>query len=51
MSSRKTRGKKKKLIKKNNLSDAPVWASIRKYGMKRSRTRRIRVNKGKHWRD
>ncbi len=51
MASRKTKGKKRRLIKKNDLSDAPVWASIRKYGMKRSRTRRIRVNKGKHWRD
>ncbi len=51
MPSRKTKGKKRRLIKKGNLSDAPIWASIKKYGMKRSRTRRIRVNKGKHWRD
>ncbi len=51
MASRKTKGKKRRLIKKNRLSDAPIWASIRKYGMKRSRTRRIRVNKNRHWRD
>ncbi len=51
MPSRKTKGKKRKLIKRGNISDAPIWASIRKYGMKRSRTRRIRVNKGKHWRE
>jgi ribosomal protein L39E len=51
MGSRKTKGKKKRLIKKGRYSDAPIWASIRKYGMKRSRRRRIRVNKEKHWRD
>jgi len=51
MSSRKTKGEKKKLVKKGDVSDAPVWASIKKYGMKRSRTRRIRVNKDNHWRD
>lgn len=51
MSSRKSKGKKKKLVKKNKYSDAPIWATIRKYGMKRSRTRRIRVNKDKDWRD
>ncbi|MFP4045762.1 MAG: hypothetical protein ACLFS3_01755 [Candidatus Aenigmatarchaeota archaeon] len=51
MASRKSKGKKKKLIKKGKVSDAPIWATIKKYGMKRSRSRRIRVNKTKHWRD
>lgn len=51
MSSRKSQGKKKNLIKKSKYSDAPIWATIKKFGMKRSRSRRIRVNKKKHWRD
>ena len=51
MASRKTKGKKKKLIKKNKISDAPIWASIKKFGLKRSMRRRIRVNKSKNWRD
>lgn len=51
MASRKSKGKKKKLVKKGNYSDAPIWASIKKFGMKRSRSRRIRVNKEENWRD
>ncbi|MFH0832295.1 MAG: hypothetical protein V1900_01045 [Candidatus Aenigmatarchaeota archaeon] len=48
MSKNKTFGKKIKLIaaKKQN---APRWADIKKYSLKRARTRRIRVSK-KHWR-
>ena len=50
MASRKTKGKKKKLIaaKKRN---APRWADIRKFGLKRAIRRRIRIDKVKHWRE
>lgn len=51
MASRKSRGRKKRIVKKGKTSDAPVWASIKKFGMKRSMRRRIRVNKDKHWRE
>ncbi len=42
-------GKKLKLIAARKQS-APRWADIRKFGMKKARTRRIRV-RVKHWRD
>jgi len=48
MASRKTHGKKMKLIAARKQS-APRWADIRKYSLKRARTRRIRVSV-KHWR-
>jgi hypothetical protein len=44
------RGKKKRLISRAKVTSAPLWASLRKYGMKRSRTRRVRVLGEKHWR-
>ena len=48
VSSRKVSGKKIKLIaiRKQN---APRWADIKKFSLKRARTRRIRTT-GKHWR-
>jgi hypothetical protein len=48
MATRKKSGKKTKLIalRKRN---APRWADIKKYSLKRARTRRIRVS-AKHWR-
>jgi hypothetical protein len=48
MGSLKKAGQKKKLIaiRKQN---APRWADIRKYNLKRARSRRIRVIT-KHWR-
>ena len=48
MASRKAAGKKIKLIaiRKQN---APRWADIRKFSLKRARTRRIRST-GKNWR-
>ena len=48
MASRKKTGKKIKLIalRKRN---APRWADIKKFSLKRARTRRIRVT-AKHWR-
>jgi len=48
MSGKKETGKKIKLIaiRKRN---APRWADIKKFSLKRARTRRIRVHV-KHWR-
>ena len=48
MATRKPAGKKIKLIaiRKQN---APRWADIKKFSLKRARTRRIRVHV-KHWR-
>lgn len=48
MSRNKTSGKKIKLIaaKRRN---APRWADIKKFSMKKARSRRIRVTT-KHWR-
>lgn len=48
MSSRKPLGKKIKLIAAHKQS-APRWADIKKFSLKRARTRRIRVTT-KHWR-
>lgn len=48
MATRKPLGKKIKLITLRKQS-APRWADIKKFSLKRARTRRIRVNT-KHWR-
>jgi len=48
MASRKPLGKKLKLIAARRQS-APRWADIKKFSLKRARTRRIRVST-KHWR-
>jgi len=48
MSSKKPLGKKLKLIAARQQS-APRWADIRKFSLKRARSRRIRVTV-KHWR-
>ncbi len=48
MSSRKERGQKIKLIAAV-LKRAPYWASIKKFGLKRASTRRIRSTT-KNWR-
>jgi len=45
----KKSGEKRKLIAARTQA-APRWADIKKYGLKRARTRRIRVSV-KHWRD
>lgn len=50
MGRNKTHGKKKKLIKLGKSRGAPRWADIKKFGLKRARTRRIRVHEVKHWR-
>ncbi|MFH0949261.1 MAG: hypothetical protein V1802_02130 [Candidatus Aenigmatarchaeota archaeon] len=48
MASRKPLGKKVKLIAARRRS-APRWADIKKFSLKRARSRRIRVYV-KHWR-
>jgi hypothetical protein len=50
MSTIKPFGKKIKLIKKGKIKDAPRWADIKKFGLKRARSRRIRSSKKKNWR-
>jgi len=42
--------KKKKLGKIRKIRNAPRWVDIKKYGMKRARTRRVNVDKVKKWR-
>ena len=42
--------KKIKLGKIRKIRAAPRWADIRKFGMKRARTRRVNVDKIKRWR-
>ncbi|MFH1420464.1 MAG: hypothetical protein ABIG30_00690 [Candidatus Aenigmatarchaeota archaeon] len=49
MSKIKQCGEKKKLIAARKQS-APRWADIRKFGLKRARSRRILV-RVKHWRE
>lgn len=46
---KKTLSKKIKLAKIKKVRTAPRWADIRKFGLKRARTRRINVTK-KRWR-
>lgn len=45
---KKTLSKKIKLAKIKKVRAAPRWADIRKFGLKRARTRRINVTK-KRW--
>jgi hypothetical protein len=42
--------KKIKLGKIRKIKNAPRWADIRKFGLKRARTRRISIDKVKRWR-
>ncbi|QQG40051.1 MAG: hypothetical protein HYS81_01420 [Candidatus Aenigmatarchaeota archaeon] len=46
----KHRGLKKRLLSRARVTSAPLWANLRKFGIKRTRTRRIRVVGQKHWR-
>jgi ribosomal protein L39E len=43
MSRNKSAGKKLRLAAKGKVRSAPRWADIKKFGLKRARTRRIRV--------
>ncbi len=49
VSRNKTTAVKKKLAALGKKRSAPRWADIKKFGIKRARTRRIRV-RVKHWR-
>jgi len=49
MARNKPLGKKIKLVSRGKKRSAPRWADIKKYGLKRARTRRIRV-RIKRWR-
>ena len=49
MSRNKPLGKKIKTIARGKKRSAPRWADIRKFGLKRARTRRIRV-RTRSWR-
>jgi len=49
MSRNKTLGEKLRIIRKGKIRSAPRWADIRKFSLKRARTRRIRVST-KNWR-
>lgn len=49
MSRNKTGGKKLRLAARGKLRSAPRWADIKKFGLKRARSRRIRV-RTKEWR-
>lgn len=42
--------KKVKLSKIRKYRNAPRWADIKKFGLKRARSRRITVGKVKRWR-
>lgn len=48
MTNRKS-GRKSRLISKGKVRSAPRWVDIKKFGLKRARTRRVRV-RTKHWR-
>jgi len=48
MMAKKTLSKKIKLAKVKKVRMAPRWADIKKFGLKRARTRRIEVSK-KRW--
>ncbi|MCD6496464.1 MAG: hypothetical protein J7K54_04280 [Candidatus Aenigmarchaeota archaeon] len=49
MSRNKSTGKKLKLAALSKIRQSPRWADIRKFGLKRARSRRIRVSI-KRWR-
>lgn len=45
----KHRAKKKRLVKQSKIRGPSFWANIKKFGQKRIRKRRIRVDKEKKW--
>jgi ribosomal protein L39E len=49
MSRNKPMGRKLRLAAAGKVRSAPRWADIKKFGLKRARTRRIRVST-KNWR-
>ena len=49
MARNKPSGRKKRMAAVQKIGDAPRWVDIKKYGLKRARSRRVRV-RTKHWR-
>ena len=49
MSRNKPTARKRRLVTKGKIRTAPRWVDIKKFGLKRARTRRIRVSV-KRWR-
>jgi len=49
MARNKPSGRKRRLGKAGKIGGAPRWADIRKFGLKRARSRRIR-SKSRNWR-
>ena len=49
MTRNKPSGRKARLIAKGKKRSAPRWADIKKFGLKRARTRRINI-RTKRWR-
>ncbi len=50
MSSAKLSGRKMRIAARGKRRSAPRWADIRKFGLKRARTRKIGVNGLRNWR-
>ena len=50
MATNKSAGKKIRLSAKGKRRSAPRWADIRKFSLKRARTRRISVSGIRNWR-
>ena len=50
MARNKPLGKKLKLISRSKRKSAPRWCDIKKFGLKRARSRRIQVGGTRNWR-
>ena len=50
MSRNKPAGRKLRLAARGKVRSAPRWADIKKFGLKRARTRRVRVPERRNWR-
>lgn len=50
MGATKSLPRKLRLIKAANRKNAPLWANMKKFGLKRMRTRRLRISR-RNWRD
>ncbi len=50
MTSIKQSGRKTRIAARGKRRSAPRWADIRKFGLKRARTRRINVDGLRNWR-
>lgn len=50
MAKNKPLGKKLRLIERGKKRPAPRWADIKKFGLKRARSRRIQSGRVRNWR-